>query len=152
MRSAWVAAVALLVVGLGGYAVSARPSSSDWEPRAGLPFAEPQQLRAKAGVLAVDLSAGRRVVDVSGSPLEAQPFNGSLQGPTLRVSPGDRLEVTLANRMDEETNIHYHGLHVSPRGKSDNVFRAMAPGSVSHSVVEIPDDHEPGTFWYHVHS
>jgi suppressor of ftsI len=151
MRRAQIATAVLLAVGLGGYAVSARPEPAGWEPQAGLPFAEPQQLRAANGVLAVDLSAERRVVNVSGSPLEAQPFNGALLGPTLRVSPGDRLEVTLTNRTAERTNIHYHGLHVSPRGTSDNVFRTMEPSAASRSVVEIPSDHEPGTFWYHVH-
>jgi FtsP/CotA-like multicopper oxidase with cupredoxin domain len=151
MRSLWFVAVALLVVGLGGFAVSARSVDSSWDPVAGLPFASPQQLRASGGVLAVDLTASRQVVDVSGSPLEAQPFNRRLLGPTLRVSPGDRLEVTLTNGTGEPTNIHYHGLHVSPSGTADNVFRVMEPGGASKSVVQIPRDHDPGTFWYHVH-
>jgi suppressor of ftsI len=151
VRRPIIAGAALLVAGLGGCAVSASSPHPEWNPKAGLPFAEPDQLRASNGVLAVDLSAERRVVDVSGSALEAQPFNRRLLGPTLHVAPGDRLEVTLDNGTGEPTNIHYHGLHVSPRGTSDNVFRAMEPGVASKSVVEIPRDHDPGTFWYHVH-
>jgi suppressor of ftsI len=53
--------------------------------------------------------------------------------------------------MDQDTNIHYHGLHVSPLGESDNVFRDFTPGSKNNSVVDIPPDHDVGTFWYHVH-
>jgi suppressor of ftsI len=40
---------------------------------------------------------------------------------------------------------------VSPRGTSDNVFREIEPGTVSTSVIDIPRDHDPGTYWYHVH-
>jgi FtsP/CotA-like multicopper oxidase with cupredoxin domain len=49
------------------------------------------------------------------------------------------------------TNIHLHGLHVSPLGDSDNIFRTCAP---LHSLVyhyKIPLDHPSGTFWYHPH-
>jgi FtsP/CotA-like multicopper oxidase with cupredoxin domain len=38
----------------------------------------------------VSAGARRHVIDVAGAPLEAQPFNGGLIGPTLRVRPGDR--------------------------------------------------------------
>jgi FtsP/CotA-like multicopper oxidase with cupredoxin domain len=35
----------------------------------------------------------------------AQPFNGGLIGPTPRVRPGDRLEVTIRNGTAEQTNL-----------------------------------------------
>jgi hypothetical protein len=98
-------AAALLYAGLVACAVGDRKPSTGWEPVAGLPLAEPQELRAEGGVLAVDLSAERRIVNVSGSPPEARPFNGALPGPTPRVSPGDRLEVKLSNHLGEPTNV-----------------------------------------------
>ena len=91
------------------------------------------------------------MIDVAGAPLEAQPFNGRLVGPTLRVRPGDRLEVTFRNGTGERTNIHYHGLHVKPTGNADNVFRVFEPASTVQSAVDLPEDHAPGTYWYHVH-
>jgi suppressor of ftsI len=69
----------------------------------------------------------------------------------LHVQPGDTLDVTIRNATSERTNIHYHGLHVSPRGRSDNVFRTFRPGQTVKSIVHIPTDHSPGTYWYHVH-
>jgi FtsP/CotA-like multicopper oxidase with cupredoxin domain len=50
------------------------------------------------------------------------------------------------------TNLHFHGLEISPRAPQDNVIDMMAmPGETLHYVVEIPADHPPGLFWYHTH-
>jgi suppressor of ftsI len=136
---------ALVVAILGG------SSGSDWNPKSGLPLTEPVQLHSSGGVLRLTLDAKRRTIDVSGDKLKAQPFNGQLLGPTLHVRPGDRLEVTIRNATSESTNIHYHGMHVSPLGDSDNVFRVFKPGQTVHSVITLPGDHPVGTYWYHVH-
>ncbi len=124
---------------------------AEWKPVPGLPLSEPPQLRSRDGVLRVKLDARRRAIEVSGSRIEAQPFNGRLIGPTLHVRPGDRIEATIRNATSERTNIHYHGMHVSPRGRSDNVFRVFHPGQTVKSIVDVPSDHSPGTYWYHVH-
>jgi FtsP/CotA-like multicopper oxidase with cupredoxin domain len=50
------------------------------------------------------------------------------------------------------TNLHTHGLHVSPEGNSDNVLVAIDPGQTHPYKIEIPKDHPPGTFWYHAHA
>ena len=55
-------------------------------------------------------------------------YNGTVPGPTLRLRPGDELSVRLVNGLDEPTNLHVHGLHVSPEDDADNVFRAVLPG------------------------
>ncbi|HYV49945.1 MAG TPA: multicopper oxidase domain-containing protein [Myxococcaceae bacterium] len=49
------------------------------------------------------------------------------------------------------TNLHTHGLHVSPSGNSDNVLLAIGPGEDFRYEIKIPTDHPPGTFWYHPH-
>jgi FtsP/CotA-like multicopper oxidase with cupredoxin domain len=78
-------------------------------------------------------------------------YNGSLVGPTLLINPGDRVELSLVNSLDEPTNLHFHGLHVSPSGDSDNVFRQVNPGETAKYTIEISVNHPPGTFWYHSH-
>jgi suppressor of ftsI len=142
-----------LVTGLAvrGSDAATVPSPTSWDPKPGLPFHEPLQLHARSGVLKVELTAERGMIDVSGSRVIAQPFNGRLIGPTLHVRPGDTIEATIKNATDEDTNIHWHGLHVRPTGISDNVFRTFRPGQTVRSVVDLPPDHAPGTFWYHVH-
>ncbi len=159
MRTRLILAVAL-VLGLvaGTTALALRDASTSsaaapltWTPKPGLPFAEPVQLHARDGVLRVRLNAERGAIDVSGAPVVAQPFNGQIIGPTLHVKPGDTIEVTFVNATDQLTNIHYHGLHVNPNGISDNVFRSFHPGQTIRSVVRLPRNHSPGTYWYHVH-
>ena len=50
------------------------------------------------------------------------------------------------------TNLHFHGLTVSPAAPQDDVLGMMAkPGQVLHYTVKIPRGHPPGLFWYHTH-
>ena len=148
--------LSMLILGCGDEkaepeAVSSAPPSKPWAPKAGMPVEEPTQLYPEDGVLAVDLAAEPRTIDVSGSPILAQPWADELFGPTLHLAAGDTLKVDLSNGLQQPTNIHYHGLHVDPKGIGDNVFRAMKPGKGYDSEITIPEGHATGTFWYHVH-
>jgi suppressor of ftsI len=50
------------------------------------------------------------------------------------------------------TNLHFHGLHVSPNSPQDDVITMMAmPGESLRYVVDIPNDQPPGLYWYHTH-
>jgi len=122
------------------------------------------------GVLRVTLTANPPTsLDISGAPLVATPFTTvpptpgaavSLDGPTLHVSPGGKIDLTFCNELGDDptkpgkvpllANIHYHGLHVEPNVKADNIFRTFGPGE-SKSFVAIPTDQPAGTYWYHVH-
>jgi FtsP/CotA-like multicopper oxidase with cupredoxin domain len=127
----------------------------------------PPELASREGRLRVDLYMDVTEVNLPSGPAKLRIFNGALPAPTLRLSPGDTLEVAFENRMpanpDEgpitinvpnrfnTTNIHYHGFHVSPRGNSDNVFLEIEPGQRFNYVVQIPADHPAGSYWYHPH-
>jgi len=50
------------------------------------------------------------------------------------------------------TNLHFHGLTVSPDSPQDDVLDMMAmPGKSLSYTVQIPKDHPPGLYWYHTH-
>ncbi len=50
------------------------------------------------------------------------------------------------------TNLHFHGLHVSPNAPQDDVITMMAmPGESLQYRVSIPLDQPPGLYWYHTH-
>jgi FtsP/CotA-like multicopper oxidase with cupredoxin domain len=50
------------------------------------------------------------------------------------------------------TNLHFHGLQVSPNAPQDDVLDMMAmPGETLNYIVPIPRDHPPGLYWYHTH-
>lgn len=112
---------------------------------------EPQTLRSAGGVLAVELLASVATVQVAGRAVTALGYNGTVPGPTWRVRPGDRLWVTLVNDLAEATNLHTHGLFVSPQGNGDNPFIAVEPGHRFTYDIRLPDDHPTGLFWYHPH-
>jgi FtsP/CotA-like multicopper oxidase with cupredoxin domain len=50
------------------------------------------------------------------------------------------------------TNLHFHGLEVSPNAPQDDVLDMIAmPGQTLNYRVDIPKDHPPGLYWYHTH-
>ena len=53
------------------------------------------------------------VVDWEVSPgktVKAWTYNGTVPGPTIRVSPGERVAVLLSNHLPEATTMHFHGI------------------------------------------
>jgi suppressor of ftsI len=128
-----------------------------WTQAISLP--EPPQVRAKNHVVSVTLHA----VNENGRDVFA--FNGATVAPVIRASPGDVLQITYINDLPAKsaetcavnpcmdmTNLHFHGLTVSPDAPQDDVLGMLAtPGQVLHYSVEIPRDHPPGLFWYHTH-
>ena len=54
--------------------------------------------------------------------MRALTFNGGVPGPTLVVRPGDVLSVAFQNQLAMPTNLHTHGLHVTPGLVSPGVY------------------------------
>lgn len=101
-------------------------------------------------------------------------YNDQPVGPTIRVHRGTTFHIHVTNALKNpqtdkaanpktndnneqphalcNTNLHTHGLHVSPVGIGDNVeFVTIAPGEDFTFEYTIPADHPSGTFWYHPH-
>jgi FtsP/CotA-like multicopper oxidase with cupredoxin domain len=128
---------------------------------------EPEVRRSVDGELATELRVHYAYADIGGYRLSLRTYEGVIPGPTLRVQPGDTLRVRLINDLPPNraempldtdlphhfntTNVHVHGLHVSPSGDADNVLRSMEPGQSYDVAIDIPDDHPSGTYWYHPH-
>ena len=122
-------------------------------------LAEPPQVQAKNHVVSLTLRA------VNDNGRDAFAFDGENVAPVIRASPGDVLKITYSNDLPAKppetcainpcmdmTNLHFHGLTVSPNSPQDDVIGMMArPGQSLHYSVEIPRDHPPGLFWYHTH-
>jgi FtsP/CotA-like multicopper oxidase with cupredoxin domain len=150
---------ALGLAGLGGLSVAVggvglSRSRLPWQGSAGGPedtLIEPEVLRSREGRLSVELVAARREVHLAGRRAQLLTYNGSVPGQTWRVRPGDRIEVRLHNELDTPTNLHTHGLEVSPRDNGDNSFLSIEPGQSFDYRFDLPEDHPPGVFWYHPH-
>jgi FtsP/CotA-like multicopper oxidase with cupredoxin domain len=157
---AWAAFAGLLVSNIGTTYVQEQAfGSSDSNalakhqstPFPGMNFSKPKDVWSKDGILRTTLVAAYQMGKVDGQPAIAELFNGSLPGPTLHVYPGDRLEINLVNHLNETTNLHFHGFHVSPANNSDNIFIEVGPGKTFHYSVDIPKNQPLGTDWYHSH-
>jgi FtsP/CotA-like multicopper oxidase with cupredoxin domain len=147
--------------------VSSSSSSAASRPQATEAFPQPRIQKSANKELSVNLVARPAVVDMGvGHPVTTYTYGGNVPGYTWELDPGDRLKVHLVNelpklptapmRMDRPhewttTNLHTHGLHVSPSGTSDNIFLSIPPGQSQDYVIDIPSDHPGGIFWYHPH-
>src|SRR5947209_19301160 len=101
-------------------------------------FGAPAVVASHDGVLALTLTAARGRVQVGGRRVTAEVYNGSYVPPTLRVQPGDVVRLRLVNALDETTNLHMHGLAVSPLGASDHVLLHLAPGPPQNDAIRPP--------------
>ena len=76
-------------------------------------------------------------------------YNGSVPGPTLKVTQGATITVHVSNHGDLEATVHWHGLRLENR--YDGTHDTQAPIPVGESFtyqLHVPD---PGAFWYHPH-
>src|SRR5690606_34916016 len=80
----------------------------------GDPIRFPDVRRAENGVLETTLRMAYGPTDVDGERAIAMTYDGSYPGPTLVARPGDTIRIRLINDLDDVTNLHTHGLHVSP--------------------------------------
>lgn len=86
-----------------------------------------------------------------GTTVKAWAYNGQMPGPEIRVREGDRVRVTLVNRLPVGTTVHWHGMDVAPEQDG--------PAGLNQAEVEPGQDFvyeftatNPGSRWYHSHA
>ncbi|HEY0547105.1 MAG TPA: multicopper oxidase domain-containing protein [Pyrinomonadaceae bacterium] len=136
-------------------------------------FSEPPVEYSRDGVLHTTLrvvEADVPIREAAGLRVErTRCYNGSIPGTTLRLRPGEELRLRLVNELGPNrdapctkehlnhphcfntTNLHTHGLHVSPKAPSDNSFLKIEPQTEYQYCFRLPESHPSGTFWYHGH-
>ena len=137
-----------------------------------------------------------QLLPTGGRPIPA--FNHDVPGPSMYVDPGTTINLRLNNKLNtlppfssdhcpanhmgnpptpgcfQHTNLHTHGLMVSPcsldsngnkhcgpyeingsnpplKCSSDDVLIDIFPGQSNDYCIVLPDFHAPGTNWYHTH-
>ncbi len=142
----------------------------------GLDFANPPDARFTDASQTLSVKYSDAGTTIGGCEVKLRSYNGKLIGPTIRAKAGETIDFTLKNELPlgdpardiaqetanahlimepnsfNTTNIHTHGLHVSPQGNSDNVLIAVGPGTDFHYQFRLPADHPAGTYWYHAHA
>jgi len=98
-----------------------------------------------------DLEIAETPMNFTGAPRMAVSVNGSVPGPTLRWREGDTVTLRVANKLDEDTSIHWHGilLPANMDGVPGLSFRGIPPGEAYEYRFHV---RQAGTYWYHGHS
>ena len=86
----------------------------------------------------------------SGKTISAWGYNGQVPGPEMRVTKGDKVRVTLTNKLPKATSLHWHGVDVPYQmdGVPGVTQQAIQPGETfTYEFDATP----AGTRFYHTH-
>jgi FtsP/CotA-like multicopper oxidase with cupredoxin domain len=106
--------------------------------------------RPEPGLLEAEIDARVESLVVGDQRAGLWTYGGSFPGRALEVREGETLRLHFTNRLPEPTNLHFHGLHIPPTGRADNVCLHIAPGERFTYEFTIGKG-EGGTYWYHPH-
>jgi FtsP/CotA-like multicopper oxidase with cupredoxin domain len=111
----------------------------------------PLQPRLVNGVKVFELTCSEIMWEVTpGQRMKAWAYNGQVPGPQIRVREGDRVRVTVKNRLPESTVVHFHGLEV-PNNQDGVPFITqppIKPGASFTYEFTVPN---AGSHMYHSH-
>jgi FtsP/CotA-like multicopper oxidase with cupredoxin domain len=173
----------LLAIAMCGFAfLRSEAQNCPLRPDSGTVVADPFNISSQNGTLTAKFSFGHSV-DSGGYThfcynyqVGAQDF----EAPTLRVNPGDTLNLTVVDAIHgnpgntgmkmnmaptgpvcgdggattlNSTNVHFHGMNVAPVCHQDDVINTLIqPGSPGFTYnIPIPATQPPGLYWYHPH-
>jgi FtsP/CotA-like multicopper oxidase with cupredoxin domain len=114
----------------------------------------PRIVRATTGGIEKTIVAGESHVALVG-PTHPETavwaYSGTVPGPELRLRQGEKLRVTVENRLSQDTTIHWHGVRVpnAMDGAPNVTQKPIQPGESFVYEYTVPD---AGTYWYHPHS
>ena len=180
MRSTLRFLLAMLVC---GFAFLRPMAQCPERPNAGSVVQDPFSLSSQNGVLKADITLRHSVDSFGYTHycMNYKSANGAVEAPTLRLNQGDTLSLQVKDRiavdgvdsmnsMDgmpmpgkvcgdtgtmtvNSTNVHFHGLNVSPNCHQDDVLTTLIqPGSPGFDFkIPIPKNEPPGLYWYHPH-
>jgi FtsP/CotA-like multicopper oxidase with cupredoxin domain len=150
-------------------------------PASGTVVADPFTISSQNGSLNAQFTLAHSV-DTAGYTHYCYKYQAPgqvVEAPTLRVSPGDVLNLNVVNGITgtadsmkmnmaassgpvcgdsgtatvSSTNVHFHGMNVPPVCHQDDVINTLIqPGSPGFQFnVHIPSTQPPGLYWYHPH-
>jgi CopA family copper-resistance protein len=98
-----------------------------------------------------DLRIGETPMNFTGHPRIAVTVNGSVPAPALRWKEGDTVTLRVANTLNEDASIHWHGilLPANMDGVPGLSFHGIGPGETYVYRFQV---RQGGTYWYHSHS
>jgi FtsP/CotA-like multicopper oxidase with cupredoxin domain len=107
--------------------------------------AAPRELRlvAKPGTASL--------VGDAGPQTDVWAYDGTVPGPVLRLRQGEPVRITVENRLDEDTTVHWHGIRL-PNAMDGVPGLTQPPIKPGESFIYAFAPPDAGTFWYHPHA
>ena len=99
----------------------------------------------------ITLTVDHATWEIDGRTAHAVTVNGTVPGPLIRLKEGEKVRLSVINKLAEDTSIHWHGLLVPFQfdGVPGVSFPGIKPGATF--TYEFPLI-QAGTYWYHSHS
>ncbi|MCV7091452.1 multicopper oxidase family protein [Mycobacterium interjectum] len=114
-------------------------------------IAAAEKARPHSGrTVTASLSPQQAQVDLGGPVARTFAYGNNIPGPLIRAKVGDELVVTVSNRLDHPTSVHWHGIAL--RNDMDGAAPAtpnIAAGQDFTYRFSVPN---PGTYWGHPHT
>ena len=138
----------------GGFALAAcsqsnsQASSSAAKMAAAIAAAEKARPHSGRTVTA-SLTAQQTEIDLGGITARTLTYGNTIPGPLIRANIGDELAITVTNRLDQPTSVHWHGIVL--RNDMDGVEPAtpnIPAGQDFTYRFSVPN---AGTYWAHPH-
>jgi len=112
---------------------------------------QPLEYRLEDGIKVFDLTAQPVLWNILDDvTVTAWTYNGTVPGPMIRVTEGDRVRINFTNNLPESTTVHWHGITVpnAMDGVPGVTQEAIQPGETFTYEFEA---RPAGTFMYHSH-
>ena len=116
---------------------------------------------AVPGVLETTITTSLEPIVSGTTTLNAETYNGTIPGPTLRLNVGETAIVRLVNNLPYATGIHWHGVELANSADGTEVTQSGVRGAPLQTLGNgVPaggtylykfNVTRPGIFWYHPH-
>lgn len=114
-------------------------------------IAETEAGRPHSGrTVTAKLTAQQVEVDLGGPVARTLAYGNSIPGPVIRARIGDEVEVTVSNRLDHPTSVHWHGIAL--RNDMDGAEPATPDIAAGHDFTYRFSVPNSGTYWAHPHT
>jgi len=89
-------------------------------------------------------------IDLGGTNARTLAYGSAIPGPLVRANVGDEVAVTVTNRLDHPTSVHWHGIALrNDMDGADPATPNIDPGRDFTYRFSVP---HPGTYWAHPHT
>jgi FtsP/CotA-like multicopper oxidase with cupredoxin domain len=136
------------LLALGGAALGGAALSRAFGSTNTFPQAPTLEIARQGNLVEANLISASTSLSINGKNAQLLTYNSSLPGSVLRVREGDTVRLKYTNKLPEPSNLHLHGLHISP--KVDQPMLEVKNAGSHVYEFELPKG-SSGTYWYHPH-